>query len=117
MSYTWDLKESNIKQVKYCLKELNLVIDRCIEIGYLASAVKQLKFEGLINIDISDRTYIEQCKTKLKYKKWRTKKNQEYQSLKQEVIHLHNKGLNYIQISNIVGKTKQYVWNLINRNK
>jgi hypothetical protein len=117
MSYTWDLEDNNIKHVKYCLKELNLVIDRCIEIGYLASAVKQLKFEGLINIDISDRTYIEQCKTKLKYKKWIIKKNQEYQYLKEKVIHLHNKGLNYIEISENTGKTKQYVWNLINRNK
>lgn len=117
MTYTWDLKDNRITQVRYDLKELNIVIDRCIEIGYLASAVKQLKFEGLINIDISDRTYIDQCKSKLKYKKWRIKKNQEYQQLQEHVIHLHNKGLNYIEISKIVGKTKQYVWNLINRNK
>lgn len=117
MSYTWDLKNRSINKVKYDLKELNIIIDRCIEIGCLAPAIKELKFEGLISVHVSDRTYIQKVKTKLKYKKWRDKNNQEYKQLKEHVIHLHNKGLNYVEISKVTGKTKQYVWNLINRNK
>ena len=65
----WDilclsLKNRSINKVKYDLKELNIIIDRCIQIGCLAPAIKELKFEGLISVHVSDRTYIEKVKTK-----------------------------------------------------
>lgn len=109
IKYSWDGHELRRKQ------DIKNILDLAIELNSLNTAINQLRETSVINKDLSLSYYEYMVSSTTRCKEWRIKQKEQREQLKEQVLELFYKGLNYSEIGRELNINNSFAWHLINK--
>lgn len=121
MSYSWDYKQRKVKTVHknraiVTDDTIDLIIDKCIELGGLKPAMKYLRNNNIIKIDYCDDVYAESVRSNDRYQEWKNQKEQKLKDRNTKIFSLKQDGRTNKEVAKIMKVSATTVYNVVSKN-